>query len=142
MFVRLFLIAFTMLLFTAPKAQENKEEYRVVAINAANPDIKSISNTTELVLPTRVYFPNAFTPDRDGQNDRFGAIGINAMNYDLKIYSRQGELLYASSDINDRWDGTYKGQLVPEGVYVYTFRANEVETGKVITKSGTVTVIL
>jgi gliding motility-associated-like protein len=44
-------------------------------------------------------------------------------DYSLKIFNRWGELLFESKDINNRWDGTYKGLAVSEGTYIYTLEA-------------------
>ena len=54
--------------------------------------------------------PNVFTPNHDGINDRF------LEGFDLKVFSRSGELLYQGTD---GWDGTYKGKLMPQGTYLY-----------------------
>jgi gliding motility-associated-like protein len=121
---------------------EGKESYRVIAMNQSNETIESVSNSVELIRSTTVYFPNAFTPDNDGANDQFGAVGINVEEYQLKIFNRWGELLFESQDISSKWDGTFKGTPVPDGVYVYTFFAKELVTGKPISKTGTVTLLL
>lgn len=119
-----------------------KESYRVIAIKEDTNQVESTSNVVQFAKSTTIYLPNAFTPDQDGANDRFGAIGLNAESYDLKVFNRWGELIFTSTHINDKWDGTYKGKLVPEGVYVYTMYAKEAATGKAISKTGTVTLIL
>lgn len=35
------------------------------------------------------------------------------------IFDRWGELIFQSDDISKGWDGTYKGNLVQQGVYVW-----------------------
>lgn len=119
-----------------------KERYRVVAVKQDTKRVESISNIVELVKSTTVYLPNAFTPDHDGANDRFGVVGINVEEYELKIFNRLGELLFESRDITNKWDGTHLGKPVPDGVYVYTLVAKELVTGKNISKTGTVTLLL
>jgi gliding motility-associated-like protein len=37
----------------------------------------------------------------------------------LAIFNRWGETVYESTDINGKWDGTYRGVQVPAGIYVY-----------------------
>ncbi len=66
-----------------------------------------------------LYFPNAFTPNRDGLNERFAPVGNLVETYQLRIFNRWGELIFESNDIALGWDGTYKGNTVPDGVYVY-----------------------
>jgi gliding motility-associated-like protein len=125
---------------TTSSSIEN-ENYRVVALKHDNSRIESISNTAELLNPSTFYLPNAFTPDQDGSNDKFGAVGINVEKYELKIFNRWGELLFESNDITHKWDGTHNGSAVPVGVYVYTFFAIEMTTRRNISKTGTVTLL-
>jgi gliding motility-associated-like protein len=70
----------------------------------------------------RVNIPNAFTPDGDGVNDSFKPIikdGL-AQEYYFAIYDRWGELMYLSNDMTDTsWDGTFNGQPVATGNYIY-----------------------
>jgi gliding motility-associated-like protein len=68
-----------------------------------------------------VHIPNGFSPNGDGVNDTYGLGGLTqgVFQFQLTIYNRWGELVYTASDVNDRWDGTYKGKPVPQGVYVY-----------------------
>ena len=68
-----------------------------------------------------VYIPNSFTPNNDGLNDFFGLAGITAgvNQMQMEIYNRWGERIFESSDVNKRWDGTYKGAPAQQGVYVY-----------------------
>ena len=65
-------------------------------------DTKTIEST---------IFPNIFTPNGDGVNDVFLA------DYDLKVYDRQGTLMYEGTD---GWDGTHNGVDAKQGVYLYT----------------------
>jgi len=64
-----------------------------------------------------MYLPDAFTPNRDGKNELFGPVGKGIEGYEMKIYSRWGELLYETRS-SDSWDGTFKGSPVPTGVYI------------------------
>ncbi len=106
--------------------------YRVRAIEdlQAIPDT-SVSNEACVNLPPKVNVPNAFSPNGDGLNDIFFAQGIfiqnltgkSAIDYLLRIYDRWGQLLFETNDINKGWDGTYNGQAMEVGVYVYDLRA-------------------
>lgn len=66
-----------------------------------------------------IYVPNAFTPNGDGINDTFSAIGLDVEKFRLEIFTRNGELVYASNDINKGWDGTVNGNEAQMDVYVY-----------------------
>jgi gliding motility-associated-like protein len=69
-------------------------------------------------FPT-IYAPNVFTPDSDGTNDRFKVVCTYATKFRLEIYDRWGELIHVSTDPDEGWDGTYKGNGVQQDVYVW-----------------------
>ncbi len=66
-----------------------------------------------------LFLPNAFTPNGDGSNDVFLAIANNINKFEMLIFNRGGNLLFQSGDIKKGWDGTYKGQMSENNVYVY-----------------------
>jgi gliding motility-associated-like protein len=70
------------------------------------------------------YVPNAFTPNSNGINDGFRGYGegIKWDTYQMSIFDRWGELIYYTEDINDPWDGTYRGLQVEVSVYVWKIR--------------------
>lgn len=121
---------------------EDNHHFRIVAVMQDGKSFESVSNTISFVGKTSLYLPNAFSPDQDGHNDTFGAIGLNATNYQLQVFDRWGTLLFKTENINQKWDGTHKGKRVSEGVYVYQLRATEALSGKAIQKQGTVSVVL
>lgn len=92
------------------------------------------------ILMSRLYVPNAFTPNDDGFNEvfRFPHIGIEVMT--MKIFTRWGDLIYEETSEDPSWDGVYKGVTVPEGVYVYKLDVLEIG-GFSYTRAGTVTLI-
>jgi gliding motility-associated-like protein len=87
--------------------------------------------------------PNIFTPDGDGRNDKFYPVmTCNALAYQFKIYNRWGLLIFETSDQDDKWDGTYRGNTVPEGVYFFLIKYNfDSSTGKLYDKVGSVTLL-
>jgi gliding motility-associated-like protein len=97
----------------------------------------SVSNTITLIKAPNLYYPTGFTPNRDGTNDTFRVFGQRyVVSFDMKIFNRWGEMMYSTNDREDAgWDGTYKGNLQPEGTYV--FRATVVDrAGRTFEKSG------
>lgn len=76
--------------------------------------------------------PDAFSPNNDGLNDHFTVFGDNIIQYEILIYNRWGELVYASTDagelndLNRGWDGTHKGKLQNIGTFVYQIRATDI----------------
>lgn len=83
------------------------------------------SDTTQSIVTIRpdvsIYIPNTFTPNDDGINDVFKplGVGIQGYNYKMEIFDRWGEKIFETTNFNEGWDGTYKGQKVKEGIYAY-----------------------
>lgn len=90
-----------------------------------------------------LYFPSAFTPNDDQLNDLFGPVGDAVNDYEMMIFDRWGKLIYQTPDQFQWWDGSFGGQPLPEGVYVwkasfnYTFRGERYDYNR----QGTVTLI-
>ncbi len=83
---------------------------------------KDTAEFTVIVDPEfRFYIPSAFTPDADGVNEEFFGSGIGIKEYTMRIYDRWGELIFESNDADYHWDGSYKGEQVQKGVYIYHF---------------------
>lgn len=66
-----------------------------------------------------IYLPNAFTPNGDGLNDVFQAKGYYISKFDMQIYDRWGEQIFTTNDIAKGWDGTIKGKVAENSVYVW-----------------------
>lgn len=67
-----------------------------------------------------VYFPTAFSPNNDGNNDIFRMLNANNISdYSLTIYNRWGEKIFETKDYNKGWDGTLRGKLQPGGMYIW-----------------------
>ena len=65
--------------------------------------------------------PSAFTPNRDGKNDGFGALGGlgSIVSYRLSVYNRWGQVIFTTSDPAQRWNGTVKGITADPGIYIW-----------------------
>ena len=71
------------------------------------------------ICPTRVYIPNAFSPNDDGWNDYFQVFGTDVISIHWAVYDRWGGMLFEANSIDDRWDGFVDGEPVPPGVYIW-----------------------
>jgi gliding motility-associated-like protein len=87
-----------------------------------------------------VFIPNAFSPNGDGQNDVFTVIGNSVTKFEMLIFNRGGNLVFKSTDINKGWDGTFKGQVSENNVYVYKI-SYVGKDSKSHTASGSVTLV-
>lgn len=83
--------------------------------------------------PLIYYVPNTFTPDDDEFNPEFKPImtqGIDIYGYQLLIFNRWGEILFESNDAEFGWDGTYGGNIVQDGTYIWKIRYKVVGVDK------------
>jgi len=99
-----------------------------------------------------IDFPNAFIPNPEGpiggfyssKSDEaaqvFHPIFSGVSDYQLKIFSKLGILIFESSDTNIGWDGYFNGQLSNPGVYIWKARGN-FRNGKPFIKMGDVTLL-
>jgi len=90
---------------------------------------------------SEVYFPSGFTPNNDGKNDGFGPLGNVAgiKKYSFTVYNRWGQIVFASSNPYEKWDGKFKGTDIDLGSYVWfaTYTLNYTQR----TQKGIVTLI-
>jgi gliding motility-associated-like protein len=86
--------------------------------------------------------PTAFTPNGDLKNDLYivRTQGIQFEKVTLSIYNRWGEKVFETNDLKEGWNGVYKSEPAPAGVYGYLLEA-ECVGGESITKKGNLTLI-
>lgn len=90
------------------------------------------------------YIPNAFTPDGFGPNEIFQPIITSRIDEDyylFRIFDRWGEIIFETTDIHEGWDGTYLGQKVEPGVFVWRMEFNDTKTDLRYAHDGHVTLI-
>lgn len=73
------------------------------------------------------YAPNAFTPDGNSFNNAYSVSVIGAKEIEFMIFNRWGDLIYSTTDIYFEWNGSYSGELAPDGVYVYRSKVTDME---------------
>ena len=84
-----------------------------------------------------LYVPNVFSPNGDALNDTFEpSSNCGFASFEMKIFSRWGNLLYISRSANEGWNGETGGQPAPADVYTYiisyTFEpADSLSSGKI-----------
>lgn len=81
------------------------------------------SDDTTLVVPVvdnfAFYVPNSFSPNEDGTNDIFLPRVNEVCYYNFSIYTRTGECIFSTNNLEQGWDGTFKGHRMDQGVYVW-----------------------
>ncbi|HYG17630.1 MAG TPA: T9SS type B sorting domain-containing protein [Ohtaekwangia sp.] len=112
--------------------------YIITAIPTQAGVVVSVSNAIAITKEPQLYYPTAFTPNKDGLNDTFQVFGQFIAKFEMKIFNRWGELMFITDDLGGQgWDGTYKGDLMPESTYVFTARIVDL-AGRTFDRSGTV----
>ena len=93
----------------------------------------------------QVYAPNIFSPNEDGQNDRFTLFGraVQVISF-LEIFDRWGNKVYRGEqlEINNTsmgWDGTFNGEPLNPGVFVWQAVVVFID-GEEVVLSGDVTI--
>ncbi len=89
-----------------------------------------------------IYVPNIFTPAAK-TNNLFGVEGSGIMDYELWVYSREGLLVFHSTSLDEKWDGTHqgKGTACKQEAYTYKIHYRIAGQDSPRQKFGTVTLI-
>lgn len=92
-----------------------------------------------LVEETVIDMPNAFAPAGSNKVFKPSKRGIAQLK-SFTVFNRWGNKVYSSTNIDEGWDGNYKGQPQPMGVYIYSIDA-VTDKGVQFVKKGNVTLI-
>ncbi|MFN7117880.1 MAG: T9SS type B sorting domain-containing protein [Saprospiraceae bacterium] len=100
-----------------------------------------------VAVPVSVYTPNVFSPDGDGINDVFMIYAGENVRQVRKfmIFDRWGNRLlqdgpFAPNDPEHGWDGTFNGQPMDIGVYVF-YAEVEIVDGRIEIVKGDITLL-
>lgn len=89
-----------------------------------------------------ILVPNSFTPNDDGKNDYFyPLLSCEYTYYNLTIYDKWNNTIFSTNNPNAKWDGTYKGNPVPEDIYIYKIETIEKNSDKKNSRSGKISLI-
>ncbi|MFM6925310.1 MAG: gliding motility-associated C-terminal domain-containing protein, partial [Ferruginibacter sp.] len=120
--------------------------YTITVRYTGSPCISAPTNLTVVPVDINlcqldIYFPSAFTPNGDGNNDEFGPGPLSNLSgitaYTLHIYNRYGQLVFYTHDPYKKWDGKFKGRLsgnmnfVWQASYTRSNGAKEFQKGSV-----------
>lgn len=114
------------------------------SVTVANDNGCTASDDISVVVDcSDIVFPSALTPNGDGKNDLFGALGnlSSVKNYKLSVYNRWGQLVFHSSNPFQKWNGAVNGKVSSTQTFVWIVEYS-LNTAKAIKKQkGTITVI-
>lgn len=84
-----------------------------------------VSDSMEIKIYKGLFIPNAFSPNRDGKNDTWNVPALEAYpQHLLTIFNRYGQMVFQRKNSFVPWNGFFKGQLLPAGVYTYLIDLN------------------
>ena len=108
---------------------EGEYVFRIIAVSFDS-SIQSTSNEIQLIGSSLVWIPNAFSPNEDDHNPVFKPTPKfmyllkdgTYREYEMTIYNRWGEEVFATNEVHSGWDGTYKGKDCEMESYLYHIR--------------------
>jgi gliding motility-associated-like protein len=75
---------------------------------------------------TGIIAPSIFTPNGDILNDEFDLFNLtNFPDFELTIYDRWGSQVFYDKGYVKKFDGTFEGKPLPEGIYSYKIIHND-----------------
>ena len=78
------------------------------------------TDTMQVFVYKDVYVPTAFSPNNDGLNDTWNIPALAAYpDFELTVFNRQGQIVFQNKKSIRPWNGKYKGEPQPVGIYVY-----------------------
>jgi len=124
----------------------------LIANNSQNcPDTMFIAGAITVGEGGFVLFPNAFSPNPDEpgdeyyipndiSNDIFRPQFYKVKAFKMDIFTRWGERIFRTTDINKGWNGWFNGEICQQEVYVYTAEV-EYEDGRTKKYVGDITLL-
>lgn len=103
----------------------------------------SAAKTLNFDPPMSIFIPSAFSPDGDGLNDRFMAVGNFVAEFRISVYDRWGNLVFEGNDLSDGWNGSYRNNedyAQPNEIFNYQYVAKSF-SGYIEERQGMIHVI-
>ena len=95
------------------------EESTTYTVQLTDTNGCKVTDAVTVVLDGALYVPNTFTPNGDGINDWFFALGKEITDFRLSVFNRWGERIFEAVALEGFWDGTYNGIESPIDTYVW-----------------------
>lgn len=125
--------------------QDNRERsytIRLTVTNTALDCTDEIRKSLRVLNNCYIAVPTGFTPNGDGLNDYlFPNNALKAENMRFSIFNRWGQMVFSTSNWQEKWDGRVNGQPQPAGVYAWFLSYTHRDTGEKVMQKGTSTLI-
>jgi gliding motility-associated-like protein len=98
------------------------DERGLYGVTVRNRCFEASDQVLVTTVPAPAFVPNAFSPNGDQVNDEFRPLPAcpDASDYQFRVFSRWGELVFESKSINQGWNGFLNGRPAARGVYVWS----------------------
>jgi len=113
--------------------------YELIVVDAATQCSDTAYMTIIVKDEKNIFVPNVITPNGDGVNDvwRITELQEIFLDHELVIINRWGDEIFREKNYQNKFDGTYNGNKLPDGTYYYLIQLKDI--GKTI--SGPLTII-
>jgi len=123
--------------------EEGEFCYKIVGVEGSNQYDSQTVSESNIGCATQeplMWIPNTIV--LNGKNNVFAPVAgfIDFQSYEMEVYNKWGERIFVSHDIQDGWDGTYRGNFVPQDYYRYIIIYRD-GSGKSYLKQGAIYVV-
>ncbi len=109
---------------------QNDSTYTIVLVSWNKYNCPDTARKEYHLLFKGLYVPNAFSPGNPHEQVRlFRPVGVNLVSYHIAVYNSYGNLIWESIKLDaqgspaEAWDGTYKGNICQQDVYLWRIQA-------------------
>ncbi|MEY2903040.1 MAG: hypothetical protein RLY89_2146 [Bacteroidota bacterium] len=103
---------------------------------------KTASVNINVLCDPELYIPTAFTPNADRINDLFRIPPSSGYQLtSMQVFNRWGQLIFDGKENSPGWDGNFKRNPQPAGLYPYRMEIMAIRSGKKMIKTGTIQLI-
>jgi gliding motility-associated-like protein len=95
-------------------------ETTTYTVTVTDPDGCEASDEVTIKVRRELKVPNGFSPNGDGVNDNWEIGNMDTQpDAQIEVFDRWGLKVFGSVGYPQPWDGSYRGQLLPQDVYFY-----------------------
>jgi len=125
--------------------EEGEFCYKIIGVEGANQYGSQTISESNVACATQkplMWIPNSIVINGQMKNRVFAPVAgfIDFQSYEMEIYNKWGEKIFTSHNIEDGWDGTYKGSYVPQDYYRYIIVYRD-GSGKSYLRQGVIYVV-
>jgi gliding motility-associated-like protein len=88
-------------------------------VDSLDINVLTCDSSKEDFTEASVWIPNAFTPNFDNKNDVFEIKASFISYFEVMVYSRNGNLIFHSKNIQNAWDGNVQDKKSKDDTYTY-----------------------